>query len=467
MANFFYVKSGGTAVGSAVDVGDGVYTTQQTGTFASLADTYPALGDIMVGTVVPVSGDYVFVSTSHAETGATNRDIGVNSSGMGEGIHIISVDDSNCDSYLKATSTQITNSALYTYRQAHLYGISWSHNVLNGITVSPASSLVTFNDCDFESSGTSDDAIFNLTLSWGTVIFNDCDFTIVNGTVMSIFAASNQSRIFFNNCTSGITGTGNYEGLTRSSTTNVFIECRNCTWTDIPVLLHDAGGLIGDDFQTMNLYNCELEPSATLANETLTLLGQQVNLYGCTDATDSTPNRISTLGYVGTVDSIIDTAAGSGIVRTDGAALSMESGTSFMSLKATTNTLATIVNSLSLPDISKFSELSGVAQTVRLYLASSDATLTDADVLVDIGYKDGTNIETPVTASVKTFVPLETGTTLSTDAVSTWVNAGALTKYYIDIDTSGTAGADCVPIVRIRVTKPSTTIYFESEFDLV
>ncbi len=105
-----------------------------------------------------------------------------------------------------------------------------------------------------------------------------------------------------------------------------------------------------------------------------------------------------------------------------------------------------------------------------MYITSNTA-LTDKDIYIETSYPDGTNKQTPNFLSTApatvggTLDLMATGTTLTTDGSSSWT--GALSNLYqIDVDTSGDAGSDCQPIVKIYVTIPSVTIHIASEYGL-
>ena len=61
---------------------------------------------------------------------------------------------------------------------------------------------------------------------------------------------------------------------------------------------------------------------------------------------------------------------------------------------------------------------------------------------------------------------LAAGTALTANS-DTWTGRTAETRYQIDIDTSGDAGADSVPIIRIYVAKPSIAVYFDTSVEVV
>ena len=81
-------------------------------------------------------------------------------------------------------------------------------------------------------------------------------------------------------------------------------------------------------------------------------------------------------------------------------------------------------------------------------------------------YPDGTNKQTynsatsaKVISGTNTVDPLATsGTTLSTDSVSTWTS-GLTYKYYVDVDTSGDAGADCMPMIFVFVATDKNSLF--------
>ena len=62
--------------------------------------------------------------------------------------------------------------------------------------------------------------------------------------------------------------------------------------------------------------------------------------------------------------------------------------------------------------------------------------------------------------------PLSTGTTLTTNTEA-WTGRTTENRYQIDIDTSGDAGADCVPRIRLYIAKASSTIYLDTTVDVV
>jgi hypothetical protein len=117
---------------------------------------------------------------------------------------------------------------------------------------------------------------------------------------------------------------------------------------------------------------------------------------------------------------------------------------------------------------------SASTDTIRIYFAVvNTTTLDNTNVWAELIYPDGTNNQTYNYLSNRNTNIIDATPTDWTDdsAGSTWKDgASDLTgynEYYMDLDTSGDAGADCVPIIRIYVAEPSATIYFDSTVDVV
>lgn len=93
--SFYYVKSGGTATGDA-----GRAATARTGSFAAMGVSayYDSIYDIFTGavpTTAPVSGDSAYVSSAHNKAHVVDVTLG-----LSDNVEVVSVDDSNADTYL-------------------------------------------------------------------------------------------------------------------------------------------------------------------------------------------------------------------------------------------------------------------------------------------------------------------------------------------------------------------------------
>ena len=145
-----------------------------------------------------------------------------------------------------------------------------------------------------------------------------------------------------------------------------------------------------------------------------------------------------------------------------------------VSIRVDTNANSTIFSPLAFDFPTTAAELSSAASDkLRIYLLSADA-LTDADIWAEAIYPDGTskNVGTVASSSSNTIAgsfvvnPLSAGTALA-PSTEAWTGHTTENRYQIDIDTSASPGADCVPLIRLYVAKPSTTIYLDTDVDVV
>ena len=104
MANFYYIKLGGTAATSS-DAGR-VATTRSTGSFAAkgVANYWDTLVDMLTATTPPAPGDYIFFSHLHLKTYLISTVYN-----FFPGVYMVSVDDANCDQYLKGAKEVVDN----------------------------------------------------------------------------------------------------------------------------------------------------------------------------------------------------------------------------------------------------------------------------------------------------------------------------------------------------------------------
>lgn len=102
MANYYYVKQGGTATGDAGRVA----TTKSTGSFATkgAANYYASITAALAATTAPAHGDLILCSDATPMTVAT-----VITYAIPDGVQLVSVADANCDQYSKGA--EIDNTA--------------------------------------------------------------------------------------------------------------------------------------------------------------------------------------------------------------------------------------------------------------------------------------------------------------------------------------------------------------------
>jgi len=170
---FYYVKSGGTAIGDA-----GRSETQRTGSFTSMgaANYYDSIYDVFAGGVptTTVDIDYVIVSHLHIEThGSVN--LGISSSTNYRHPKIFSVSDSDCQTYLKgakvictAGTLDITNAVNFKsgcYIKGVIFECLGSHFDTNNRYANP-----TFVECDIIGNSSTN-------LNHAKSVFIDCNIS--------------------------------------------------------------------------------------------------------------------------------------------------------------------------------------------------------------------------------------------------------------------------------------------------
>lgn len=451
---FYYVKSGGTASGDA-----GRYGTQQTGSFASIGASgyYDNIRAAMDATTAPTSDDYILVSDAHSHNYTSNTQYDGPTSG--NFCYILSVSDSNCDQ-ASVGASESTSDAQDINGNGRL---TWF-----GVTLLAGDDFYLLN---FKTE----------------FIFNQCDIG-VNGSSDRFTLFGDGVIVKLINSTLRIQGTGAEILLARASTLEVFGGSVLTTADLFQGGFTDGGGVvrfIGVDLSQVSSYligsvgsdetnddtifalfeGCKLNASLTgYLQETLSGFGHKVLISNCSSDSDAAEYQYYYTAYGGSVEDQDD----AGIHRDESVAY--PSGTK-ASLKVVTNTGATTMSPFVMDFPTKQCNLSSASSDVITIYFASTATLTDNDVWAELVYPDGTTKQTYNYLSNANSDPLATGTTHTDDSSgSTWKNgASDLTgynEYRMTLDTSGDAGADSVPILRVYVAKASTTVYFDTTIEL-
>ena len=463
MANYYYVKTGGTRTS-----GGGV--TKKAGAFSAMAagdyyGTLPAAyGD---ATTQPVGGDIICVSDGHTteEIGGTDL-ISVDTSGNGL-VNVVSVDDANVENYKRATSAQFSLATAVLYPFSAIYGIFFNTSIANAFNVSTSNVHTKFTDCEFNLTATS--SLFYSAIDGGFFEVHDCDIVAVSG-VSTVVQLRGGSGIHITGTSCTVTS-GTFTGVTNAGFLNGggYILIESCDLSAIPTIVLGAGSsAIADDTMSVKLFNCQVDASVALANESLSNIHHKIELYGCDDSTSDEPSTTKIEWFNGYLESVIGTSSKANLV-TSGDVMLFEAANTYLSFKVTTNAKTTIETPFYFDIPTTVSELSvATTDNVRVHLACAD-TLTDADVWVEVLYSDGTTKVKQNRAVSVAQNHMRTGTTLTTDSTSTWSTGSVTNKYQIDVDTSGTVGSDCAPIVRVHINSDptSSTIYFDSEYELV
>ena len=453
---YYYVKNGGTATGDA-----GRYATKQTGTFAALGASgyYNDISAALAATTAPASGDFILVSDSHSYTYAGS----VTLTGISPGdFYIVCVDDSNVDAY--RASGRGYESAASNQDYSFVDIGMWGMEIAAGDDILPDGNCV-FRDCKFTLSEPNDSVnLFNdrrsCLLVDSELALDDaaCSVNVQNGSFFYMTGGS------VTTLSAGITGflTGSISG--GMSVEMVGVDVSAVTGT----LVSGVGANTTDDTIQIRFDRCKLASGVTFTDEDFKFFGQRAEFTRCSNTDNASEYAYHLTAYGGQVDD--DDV----IYRNDDSAFTDTS--TKISYKVVTNSDANISEPLwfDFPIVQQ-SNL-GSTSTLTFYVAST-ATLNDADVYIQVIYADGTNrvdnnsiTSAPNPSVAEVLNPLATPTTLTTDSGSDWRDgAGALTgynEYKIDIDTVGDPGGNCVPAVRVFVTKASTTLYIASEYTL-
>lgn len=455
---FYYVSS---VAGAATGDG-GRYASKQTGTFAALgaAGHYATIELAIAATTSPVLGDFIFVSDLHAhsQSGAINYNTVA---------AIVCVDDVNVDASRvsgrgKETVTGSNNIIIGT--STTISGLELTAN--NDII---ASVPVTAQDCKLTVTGNGDLIFANSDgAGWNLIncevalnnagaslkIQNGATFCMLGGSVTT--TDTSITNLFSTGFISG-GGKIRFEGVDISSVSGTLIA--------------NVGASAGaDDVIDVWLDMCKLASGVAFTNEVFKSYNQRALFTRCSNDSSLAEHQYHLTAFGGEVDD------DSTIRRAEDDAFE-DSGT-IVSYKIVTNSDASAAQPLwfDFPNPRWMELATASTDTVRLHTASTSA-LTDADIYPEGSYFDGTNKQTPTfisgapTTIGGTYDFLAAGTTLTTDSGSDWRDGvSALTGHtesLIDVDTSGDIGADCSPIVQVRVTKPSVTIQLGSIYEQV
>ncbi len=452
---YYYVKNGGTATGDG-----GRYASQQTGSFAGLgaAGYYDHIRDAVldVATTPPTGGDYIFISDLHSYSVPINENVQMPGNETST-IYYVCVDDANIDAARTSGNRGFEGSSISTT------DITMTNSTVSGMSFLVGDDFAFVGqclmlDCAIDTGAGGDLFKINTDGSYGRM--ENCEFTgggtlnISNGGLMEILNTS------FNLGGGVLLGGSSVNG-------GLSLSAYGCDMSGVPTTLianvgADRGG---DDMISVRMDSCKIAAGVSFTNETFKSHNQRALFTRCSDSSAAAEYQYHLHAFGGDVD---DDAI---IYRNEDEAFT-ESNQK-ISYKIVTNTDASLGSPLWLDfPINRYSRLSDTAtDTLRFYLTSND-TLTDKDIYVEVSYPDGTNKQTPNKATSAPVTVggsldlLATGTTLTTDSTSTWTG-GLTNKYQIDVSTAGDVGADCQPIVKVYITKPSTTIQLASEYGLV
>ena len=455
MANYFYVKSG---LGTRTT--DTSFTAAETGAFGSgnltAANVYPNIMELFDLTTPPRGGDFIYVSSAHAAAFDNGSDglIGALSSNNGDGLMIISVDDTDVTAYLPGASENLTDSVddISLVHSGLIAGVSFETGdiVFKDVTYSQW----VLQDMTVNVDGNTDIGIY-LLRDGSYMQLHNVDFN-GNATNWDVMAIAYGSRIdWFGGALTGAipnelmygVGSGTIGGFTL-----------NITGVDLslyPNQLMPNCNAGSQDVCRMTLRNCQLHAGVTLFG-TLDNTKHRFEMYNCDDSTGGALHRF-----------VIADAAGVAInndaVYADAVDTWYE-GTDKSSIQVETSDYCSPSHPFIFDLPAQYIDLGDTASDSVSVDMVTNFTLSDHEIIAVLVYPDGTtqvkpNIAistTPVTGS--NFInPMGVGTELTNVgglAAGDWTGEPASPKFYrMTVDTSGDAGEAIGAILRIVITK--------------
>tara|TARA_R110000737_G_scaffold161242_1_gene189097 strand:+ start:1029 stop:2417 length:1389 start_codon:yes stop_codon:yes gene_type:complete len=454
MPNYFYVKSGTGTATVATATATTNPTVKRTGTWSATAgDHFASIVLALAGddTLAPVAGDIIICSDAHSHDNISSA-IAYSFPATGVPVAVISVTDGDVDVY-GAGAKEDTNSSVRFDGKSYHKGVTFETS--SSVSLAISNTSVVLDDCTINLMST-----------------NDYFGAYQDGTYMKLINCT----VFCASTTNGVRvqGGGTVEmlgGQLTATTTIVDLLAARGQGGGGKIIMHGVdlslvtGYLLAthgaaqtsDDNVYMELIGCKLNASPPAPIEhVLSNLGTSILMANSSAVSADAEYQYHYQDYFGTAE---DSDNG-GVHRTDGTAFS---DGDYLSMKVTTNVTVNQYSPFAFKLPSTFAALSVAAtDTIRVYIATAEA-LTDTNCWVDAIYPDGTNKQTWNLVSTRNANLLAAGTALTTDSGSTWMNgvsAYANNEYYIDIDTSGDAGADGVPELIMNVGIASVTDFY-------
>ncbi len=403
-------------------------------------------------------GDRVFVSSDHAETQAATLTItSPSSTGATNPCTVISVSRAGS---VPPVVADITNGASVTTTGTNTMTIS-GDAYYQGVTFS----------CATGSSGAL------LTLGGASVFkqfYKNCGFVIgqtASGSWMTI-GATGGGRFVWDNCTANFAAVG--QGFNISSQS--LFEWKNTASPlpgSVPTTLFASSGQQGMLIRGVDLSalgsgkticagtssmarcvfeNCKLGASVTVSTMPSTTYNNTCDLINCDSG--ATGYRNEWYRREGTVTT--ETT----ITRTGGAS----DGIQAVSWKTVSNSNATVYQVLELAPISQWNILTGTSHTATIEIVSS-ASLNNDDIWLELEYLGSSSspISSGGNSTVATRLTANAAVTTSTAA---W-NSSPATPVYQKLQVTFTPQLAGLVIARVKLAKPSTTVYVDPLITIV
>lgn len=457
---YYYVKTGGTATGDA-----GRYATQQTGSFAGLgaAGYYPDISAAVAATTAPAGGDFILVSNLSDSTASGH----ISYSAIGELADYVttaSVDDTAIDQFLKGAKETTGNPFDLSTGSARVHIVGMDITVRDDVYTSAAGGSFYIDDCTVTLTGTGSQ--IDVSASRTKNLSNNTTYIFQNGQTSAAVFIDSEGSIFDMTGGAIVAGSGTLNNLLGTgSTGQVVARLSGVDISDVTgYILAGAGNSQTSDFTVdVELRGCAISPSITgFVEEDFSRYSHRFLATNCAATSAAAEYQYYLKTWAGEVEDDTQIYRNESIAFPSGAKASQ---------KATTLADVGLGKPLVFTSGTRYANLAQAgSDTIRIYFVSTTA-LTDTEVWAEVNYPDGTNQHVYNQASNRAADILSAGTAHTTDTGSTWKNGAAdlvgYNEYYMDIDTSGDAGADCAPDIRIHITKPSVTIYFDTSINLV
>lgn len=459
MANFYYVKSGGSATGDAGRVA----TTRSTGSFATKGASayYDNIVAALAATTSPVAGDFVFVSDLHSHSYGAADTVYTGPATNGDILYIVSVSDSNLDQYsLGSPLAKESVSDGFDFNWNGTFVLAGLEFETGAVQTMSENSQLRYVDSKMAGPGSQDQPFR---------IFNDgCAIHLTN---TELNYGATDTRIFLNAGVSfdmfggSVTGAAVAELIVSLSFTSGGAGVR-FSGVDLGVVTGDLIPALGTTTDSADIVidGCKLNSAVTFAAGVFTQPGQKMLVTRSSDDSDIAEHQF----FQRTAEGDVEDATN--IFRDESQAFP---GGDKVSIKALPKSIVDAFNPLTFDLPAQFIQLSSSDKDVlTIHFAVADSvTLTNVNLWAELIYPDGTNKQTPNYLSNQNADPLLAAGTTHTDdsGSSTWKDGASdltsFNEYRMTLDTSSDAGADSVPVIRIHVGIDAD-VYFDSEVTL-
>jgi len=435
---YLYVKSG---LGTCTD-GTG-RLTQQTGAFGSgsltAANVYARLSDAFNNCS---AGDIILVSDSHAFSGAP---VTYGSPGANSNVPAMCVSDAACDSYSSGGS-ETYNSTQNITGNITFIGLTLDFTSLYPSTTNGGMFRFRNSTLKISSYILPNAPGFLLRFEESNLVWKGVGSYPLYSYQFSLWEIENSTAV------SEAGGDGFVNSLIQGNFIRPYFKINNCDLTIVDGNLCDGWGS-GKGNGIVQITNCKLNSSVSFTNNTLVGSGQRLIVQN-----SSSSSAAAEYQYYQQSNGCLlqeDTS----IYRDS--SIAMSSGQK-LSLKITTTSAPISMSDpfyFEFPD--QFIELSNAASDVLKFYLLSNVSLTDADIWINVAYRDGTNKNVPDNVFSVTDPEdiLRTGTGLTTNT-ETWTGRTTQNRYEISVDTgSHNPGTDMVPVITVYVAKVNAILH--------